>query len=94
MKPKNIQDYVVNKVIESLDEYKDKRIEYLEKVLRIEHVCYDTNCGCCKQFIVVNECGKSLRTHRHCEECNQIICLKCDYIYCDLCHNEISNYKF
>lgn len=91
MYPRNIQEYVVNKIEKILkkrdarERKKEERIHYLENILKIKRVCYNSECGSCNNFIKVENCNYITSNHGHCNECYQVICKKCGEKLCNLC---------
>ena len=63
-----------------------ERIQEIEELLKGNKICSDSECGCCGEFHYLNDCGSSLRTHRHCEKCFTVICLKCNCKLCNKCN--------
>ena len=82
--PKNIQEYVALKVLESLESEKDKKIAYLESRLKNQRICFSSKCGVCNTDIKVNVCNDLRQNHSHCRECYTILCIRCHH-YCALC---------
>lgn len=84
----NIQEYVANKVVKTLEEKYLSRIGYLEKVLNSQKICYDGDCGYCGEFVNVKGCF--IKEHQHCYECFSIICHECcknDKRFCKICED-------
>ena len=79
MNPKNIQEYVANKVIEHLEEVnrelekKDEKIKKMRKILRDNNICFECVCSKCNKKITPSYDDHSHNSH----ESFPTLCYKC-----------------
>jgi len=72
---KNIEEYVINKVIEYMEESKKKDIEIkkMKKLLRDNNICFECVCSKCNKKIDPSNDDHSHNTH----EQFPTLCYKC-----------------
>lgn len=89
LNPKNIQEYVVNKVLENFEERdkeilalkeelkrKDKQIKKMKAILRENNICYNCICSKCDRKIPNGD-----NTHSHNTDLNYpTLCYRCFFI--------------
>ena len=75
---KNIQEYVINKIIEHIDESKkeiekrDKKIKNMKRILKDNDICFECICSKCNKKIY------DLDTHSHnAHEDYPTLCYRC-----------------
>ena len=82
MNAKNIQEYVVFKVIEHIDQTvalkqelleKEKYIQKMKRVLRENNVCFECQCDRCNRKISPGDEGHSHNTH----DIYKTLCYRC-----------------
>ena len=60
---------------------KKSRILYLEELLTMNRICFDSHCVNCNKYVIV----KTDRGYHHCIDCKKIICFDCDSPICLSC---------
>ena len=72
MNPKNIEEYVINKVLEQMEqveklkkenEYKDKKIKKMKRLLVDNNICFECVCSRCNRKIKPDSDDHSHNSH-------------------------------